>query len=198
MKKYKAIGFDWSGVTFFYTANYSEIFQKLFGITSQKFYTVYHQYNHLLNSKNEDRRSVWKKILSHFKKEDEVDYFLGYLDGLPIGNFNNEMLQLIRNLKENGYKVGLLSNHTFEGAQQSRALGIENIFDVVLFSSEIGYMKPEKMAFDILAEKLNIDISELIYIDDTSKSLENAEIIGYTPILYSNMVELKKKLQELL
>lgn len=198
MNKYKAVGFDWSGVTYFYVSSYAEVVRDLYGIPFEQFYDVYYRYNHLLNTKSVSKLEVWKQIFSHFDKENEASAFLEYLKELPLGCIHEEMIELIRELKNQGYKVGLFSNHTLDGAKEARALGLEDIFDVVIFSAEVGVMKPQGEAYMLLAKKLGVSVTELIFIDDTEKSLLNAEKIGYTPILYSDMEKLRYELSNLL
>jgi len=201
MKKshtYKAIGFDWSGVVFFHTSTYPKAIQHLFGIPPEEFRPIYYAYNTLLNVENQDQKEVWKIILSQFNLEDKVDTFLSYLESLPLGNIHLEMIHFIEDLKRQGYKVGLLSNHTLSGAQQARTYDLDKVFDVSFFSAEIKFMKPQPEAFLLLADKLGVDIRELIFIDDASRSLQGAHEVGYTPILYSNMEQLKSELSRLL
>ena len=41
-------------------------------------------------------------------------------------------------------------------------------------------------------------MSELVFVDDTKRSLEGAENIGYIPILYKNNDLLKSELEQIL
>ena len=50
----------------------------------------------------------------------------------------------------------------------------------------------------ILCQKTQITPSELIFIDDTERSLDGAKTIGYNPILYKNNEQLEKDLSNLL
>jgi len=195
--KYKAICFDWSGVVFFYSASYAEIFHTLFQIGPKDFFPVYYQYNHLLNRASSNKHSYWEDVLREFGLEDKLDYFLDYIDNLPMGDFNHELVKLLKELKEKGYKLGLLSNHTESGARDARKLGVDEMFDVTCFSAEIGYVKPQAEAFLTLADKLEVDISEMVFVDDSKKSLENGEDIGYFPILFTTTKELKRLFKEL-
>jgi beta-phosphoglucomutase-like phosphatase (HAD superfamily) len=58
-------------------------------------------------------------------------------------------------------------------------------------------MKPEPEAFLELARRLNVNITELAYIDDAEKSLSRASEIGYEPILYTGFAELLEQLKTL-
>lgn len=196
--EYKAIGFDWSGVVFFHPASYPQAIKEFFGIEREEFQKIYFQYNHLLNTGNYDARDAWTKILSHFGKETQAHDFVTYLEELPQGKIHTEMMDLVVELKAKGYRVGLFSNNSLSGAKEARTFGIDTIFDVTLFSAEIGFMKPQAEAFGTLAKMLGVHLSELIFIDDSQKSLEGASDIGYTPILYKDMNQLQNELKKLL
>jgi putative hydrolase of the HAD superfamily len=195
---YKAIGFDWSGVVFFHSANYPQAIKAFFGIERTDFQPVYFQYNHLLNTGDHNVTDVWGKILAHFGKEAEAPAFVAYLEGLPPGKIHTEMVDLAVQLKEKGYKIGLLSNNSLAGARVARAHGIDDIFGVTIFSAEVGCMKPQKAVYELFAERLGVNVTDLIFIDDSPKSLEGAENIGYLPILYQDLEKLKCRLSEVL
>ena len=67
-----------------------------------------------------------------------------------------------------------------------------------MISNETGYQKPQPQIFKIIAEKLGVNTTELLFIDDTERSLEGAESIGYIPLLYTNNEKLKKDLSGVL
>ncbi|MFA7244694.1 MAG: HAD-IA family hydrolase [Candidatus Magasanikbacteria bacterium] len=196
MIKIKAIGFDWVGVVFF-TSRYHTMISELLNISNEEFSNSYYKYNHLINTTNIDEKEFWTIVFTDLGKESKVDEFLKLLHNFPKGKYNEEILPLIKLLKNKGYKVGLFSNHTATGAQEARQLGVDDLFDITLFSAEVGVMKADPAAFLMLAEKLEVNISEMIFIDDTPRVLENAKEIGFEPILYTNMESLLQRLQEL-
>ncbi len=189
-KKFKAVGFDWSGVVFFHSMNYRNDGSKFLNISKEEFSAAYFKYNHLSNLKNIGPKEFWTTVFAELGRESEVEGFLSFLASCPPGKMNQEILSLIEILKRKGYKTGLLSNNTSSGASEARSFGVDNIFEIALFSAEVGAMKPHKDAFDLLAGKLGVDISEMIFIDDAEKSLEKAYEIGYHPILYTDMRQL--------
>ena len=196
MKKIKAIGFDWVGVVFF-TSRYHTLITNLLNISQEEFSNSYYKHNHLINTTDIDPKEFWTIIFKELGKESKVDEFLELLRNFPKGKYNEEILPLLKLLRNKDYKIGLFSNHTTAGAQEARQIGVDELFDITLFSAEVGVMKEDPEAFLLLAKKLNVDISEMIFIDDTPKVLENAEEIGFEPILYTDMPSLLKRLNEL-
>ncbi len=188
--KFKAIGFDWSGVIFFHAFKYHEAGSKFLNISKEEFQKVYFKYNHLINISEMNPKDFWTLIFRDLGRESEVQGFLDVLSQAPRGQINEPMLPFISLLKKKGYSVGLFSNNSVAGAMEARSYGVDTLFPIALFSAEIGYMKPHKEGFEILAEKLGVQLSEMVFIDDAAKSLEKASEIGYTPILYKNMSSL--------
>jgi len=197
MKKIKAIGFDWSGVVFFHPTKHNKMVPEFLNISKEKFSDSYYQHNHLINTKDIDPKEFWTIVFTDLGYESRVDEFLEALNNLPKGKYNEEILPILDLLKSKGYKLGLFSNHTVAGAKEAREFGVDELFDVTLFSAEVGVMKSHPEAYLLLAEKLGVDISEMIYIDDTPHNLDKAHEIGFEPILYTDMPNFLQRLEEL-
>jgi HAD superfamily hydrolase (TIGR01509 family) len=108
-----------------------------------------------------------------------------------------ELLSLFPVLRKQGLKVGIFSNSGAKLRERLHAEGIAELADVVVISGEIGFQKPHKEAFDVLFERLNLRPEEIVFIDDSTKSLEKAYEIGYVPILFKGNEQLKITLKEL-
>lgn len=97
---------------------------------------------------------------------------------------NEELIKYMTKLRSN-YKVGLLSNtgkggmEPFFSADERREL-----FDVTVLSSEVGIVKPNPEIFKVIANKLNVDPTECVMIDDRQVNIEGAEAVGMQAILY--------------
>lgn len=65
---------------------------------------------------------------------------------------------------------------------------------MAVISGEIGFQKPHKEAFQVLFEKLDLQPEEVVFVDDSTRSLEKAAEIGYIPILFKNNEQLKADL----
>jgi len=77
---------------------------------------------------------------------------------------------------------------------------IYKLFDKVFISSETGYLKPDKRAFDYISKQLNISPSNLILVDDEKANIDSFNDWGGTGILFYDAIqaqyELRKELQE--
>ena len=111
---------------------------------------------------------------------------------------NLELLDVIVKLRQSGLKVAIFSNAKSNDLREKLdAHKMDELFDEIIISEEIGFQKPHKEAFDVLFEKLNVEPQEVIFIDDSPKSLEKAEEIGYHPVLFKNNEQLMDDLKNL-
>ncbi len=109
---------------------------------------------------------------------------------------NHELSDWLPGLKQQRFKIGLLSNYNIDLTSKLKKYNILEFFDVVISSFEIEYEKPDPRAFNILFERLDVLPREVIFIDDSEKSLETASQIGYHPILFRSNEQLKTELQK--
>ncbi len=109
-----------------------------------------------------------------------------------------EMFELVEKLKQNGYKVFVLSNSVPPHAEVIKARGLYEPFDQVLLSQDLGLNKPDKQIYIKAVEKLGINPEETIFIDDKAENLIPAQELGMTTILATSPTQVVKSVQELL
>lgn len=99
-------------------------------------------------------------------------------------NYNNfaqvdeRVLQLIQKLKDNNYKIYLLSNinpYTFEFVNKS---GLFNLVDGYVLSYKEHKVKPYKAIYNVLLERYNLIPNECIFIDDNKKNIDTGNLMG--------------------
>ncbi len=201
--KISAIGFDWGGVILQHIdESFANVAADYLHVDNERFRLAYFLHNHMINKGAQSRAfdqatEMWQKILSELGLVDQLDAFMEFVQGRPKGDVSQEMVTLIQRLKNQGWKLGLLSNASSEGAQRIRNHACLALFDITLFSAEIDCMKPEPEAFKKFASALDVPLSELVFIDDSKHSLSTAEEIGYIPILFQNTDILKDQLKAL-
>ena len=187
------IVFDYGGVIEIKDRDLIQDIAEYLNITKEKWNEVYYTLNHLCNtgekSGNEvlcmtaDKIGVSSEQLSHIKNI--------IAESKNNRRINTELIEIIKELKKRDYKIGLLSNNSIKLRQKLVDQDIMHLFDEVIMSSEVGYQKPQPEIFELVLNRFGIQADELIFVDDTEKSLEGAEKIGYTPILYTDNDKLK-------
>jgi len=198
--KYKVIGFDYSGViTESSGSDFTLNTCKILNIDKETFFDVYLNHNHLLNTTDIDSKDFWKILLKKWDRENKEKEFFEFLklSKSSDNKFNYELLDFIKELKNFGYKIALLSNNTSKLNKTLIEAGIDILFDLILISGDVGCMKPSVEIFQMLCGRLEIDPKELIFVDDFNKNFINAEKVGFTPVLFNNNKELKDKFKEL-
>lgn len=96
-----------------------------------------------------------------------------------------EMLDYIKQLKDNHFKVGLLSNTVKPMSTAIIQKGLYEGFEPLILSDVVGYMKPELPIYQRVLDELQLPANECVYIDDSPKNLEPAKELGMVTVLAS-------------
>ena len=98
------------------------------------------------------------------------NFFIGKFSDNNINNtISNDKITLIRDLKENGYKVILFSNSCCL-LNNDAIKEIYDLVDGVFYSYDIGYTKDDKESYQYVEKTLNVKPTEILHIGDTLKS----------------------------
>lgn len=196
----KAIAFDYGGVLKINTEDSLGELLNYLETTREDWDKEWFLGNKEANNSGKPYADYFLEVCSKFKNSEESKKHI--LDSLEKNKgkhiVNSELVEMIKKLKDNGYKIGLLSNYGVELRDKLKKDEIYDLFDAIVVSSEVGCQKPELEIFKILFTNLGVEPEEVVFIDDASKSLENAESIGYFPILYKNNESFKIELEKVL
>jgi putative hydrolase of the HAD superfamily len=77
------------------------------------------------------------------------------------------MIELVRELREQGITVGVISNSEGRLAELIAQLGWQGTFDVVIDSGKLGVDKPHPRIFELASSALSVKPSELIHVGDS-------------------------------
>jgi FMN phosphatase YigB (HAD superfamily)/DNA-binding Xre family transcriptional regulator len=115
-----------------------------------------------------------------FAKEigvDKIDWLTYYLDAIdPI----LPMHDLLKSVSQR-YRVGLLTNIMpgFVDVMRQRGLLPAIDYDVIIDSSEVRCIKPERQIYEIATEKAGVPNAEILLVDDARTNLMAAEKQGW-------------------
>ena len=107
------------------------------------------------------------------------------------------MLDAVRAARRSGIKTGLISNSWGAGLQYDPGL-LEELFDEVVLSGEVGMNKPDAEIFELAAEQLGVAPGDCVFVDDLRENCEGAEAVGMTAILHRGAEATVPRLEELL
>jgi putative hydrolase of the HAD superfamily len=98
---------------------------------------------------------------------------------------NEEMIALMRRLRERGYKMAICTNNVREWEPLWRAkLPVDEIFDVVVDSAFVGSRKPEPRIYEITLERLGVAAESALLIDDIEINCRAAEELGMRAVWF--------------
>lgn len=103
-----------------------------------------------------------------------------------------EMIDAIRRLRGHGVAVGAITNNWIAEEAGTRALAPE--FDVFIESAVVGIRKPDPRIYRIACERLGVEPSEAVFLDDIGANLKAARALGMRTI---KVVEPQAALAEL-
>lgn len=109
---------------------------------------------------------------------------------------NPHMLQIVENLKLQGYKTPLLSNTSPSKAYLWNKYGYYDHFSPLLLSYAVGFEKPEPEIYEILLNLLDLPPSACLFIDDKAANIVAARQLGIDGILFCNAEQLIEELAE--
>lgn len=121
----------------------------------------------------------------------------GLVDRLFAGMGPDEaMIAAVKAARGQGVKTGLISNSWGRG-RYDRATFPE-MFDGVVISGEVGLHKPEPEIFHLGAERVGLEASECVFVDDLRENCDGAEAVGMTAVLHRGADGTIPRLEELL
>jgi len=155
-------------------------------------------------------KDVWDRNMD-LSGEEQIALFLQYAGagrmadggliarlGVPFSNavldrppaLNPGVVDCLSTLKRDGYKIGVISN---TGRTWGRALiglqkkyGIQDFFDVLSFSDEIGVRKPHPAIFKKTLEGLKLPAEKVLHVgDNVLDDVSGAKSVGMRAVWYN-------------
>jgi putative hydrolase of the HAD superfamily len=190
----KAIIFDWGGVLIdnpipgliSYCSNYLNTPQ-------EKFSRVLHNFRPDFEKGIISEHIFWERACSELGVlKPNVKSLWG--DAFKsVYSEKKEVFSLAYSLRDNGYRVGILSNTEVPPMNYFHEKRYK-IFDAAIFSCVEGLKKPERGIYEIALNRLSLQAKEVIFIDDKEENIKGAEEVGMNTILFKNPEKLKKEL----
>ncbi|MEG1616725.1 MAG: HAD family phosphatase [Bacteroidales bacterium] len=130
----------------------------------------------------------FEKIRTHIPEASDAEItaaFCKFLVDMPLYK-----LEMLRKLKEKGYRLLLLSNtnpllfpYICETYFTRQGLTISDYFTDLFLSYEIGAIKPDPKAFEAVIAGSGINPEETLFIDDSQENLDVAITFGFETYL---------------
>jgi len=108
----------------------------------------------------------------------------------------DEMLDLIRELRAAGVRTSLLSNSWGARDGYPRHLFGE-LFDDVVISGEVGMRKPEERIFRFAIDRLGLAPAECAFVDDVEGNIVAAQALGFVTVHHHDPARTRTELSGL-
>lgn len=101
-----------------------------------------------------------------------------------------EAVTVLSTLKSKGYKIGLITDCSFETASVWKNTPFAPFFDATVFSCLVGLKKPDPRIYQLALANLEIDAGFCLYVGDgNSLELTGAAKVGMYPVLIRDLEE---------
>ena len=107
-----------------------------------------------------------------------------------------DMFELVRRARAGGRKTALLSNSW--GMKLYPRDRLDELFDVIVISGEVGLRKPDPEIFALTVEKLDLEPGECVFVDDHPGHLSAAREAGMTTVLHREPAQSIQEVEALL
>lgn len=193
----QAVIFDLGGVVVAPDQNVvSDLIISTFHISKEQALTIVKEYKEAwIQGKSE--KEFWEAYAKKNKRQLPPNWFekwqtslLHSLKEIP------GTLEIIQELKSQGFIVAMLSNATGIQVEHIRKCGFYDLFNPAMTSHEIGIAKPNPRAFELMLEALNLPPSACIFIDDKEENVAAARTLGIDAIQFLNPEQLASSLKE--
>ena len=119
----------------------------------------------------------------------DLDFFLPW-----VAEAENEadpaMISVVEELRKAGYRLALLTNAVREFRPViEKTIRTSDLFDVIVDSSEVGMRKPDKEIYDLTSNRLGVENSQCLMIDDLIANVQGAENAGMQGLQFTTSDE---------
>jgi epoxide hydrolase-like predicted phosphatase len=94
-----------------------------------------------------------------------------------------------------GLRTGLISNSWGLGIYERAPM---DIFDATVISGDVGLHKPQPEIYLLACERLGVEPTECVFVDDLAENVAGAEAVGMVGVRHRDAAETVPRLEELL
>ena len=104
-----------------------------------------------------------------------------YFDALHA---NEPMLDLMREMRDAGHRMAILTNNVREWEPLWRAkLPVDEIFELVVDSAWVGMRKPDPGIYELTVSRLGeVEVGDCLFVDDNEVNVEAARNLGMAAV----------------
>jgi len=116
----------------------------------------------------------------------DLEAYRQFTRDMPLG-IHWPVVHRVRRLRDEGLKLGLLTNNVKEFGSAWRAtFPVDELFEVVVDSSEIGLRKPDRRIYLLTCERLGVEPSSAVFVDDNLDNVAAARAVGMEAVHFED------------
>ena len=109
---------------------------------------------------------------------------------LAVTAIRPEIVETVRTLKQRGYLIGLISNADVVDKMHWSESPLEPYFDDVIFSCDVGFLKPDRKIYELSLEHLGVKGKEAVFVGDGgSREHTGAKAIGMKTVCVRHLMK---------
>ena len=98
---------------------------------------------------------------------------------------NHELVAFLSTLRDDGYRMALLTNNVREWEPRWRAmLPVDELFEVIVDSAFVGMRKPDPRIYELTVERIGVPAEACLFIDDMEINVAAARDVGMTAVQF--------------
>lgn len=101
-----------------------------------------------------------------------------------VGVLDRPLFDWFAGVRTRDVKTGILSNSAPGARAAERHHGFEDITDDIVYSHEVGLMKPDPAAYALTESRLDVRPEEVLFLDDVAANVEAARTAGWHAVLH--------------
>jgi FMN phosphatase YigB (HAD superfamily) len=103
-----------------------------------------------------------------------------------VGTLDRPLFDWFAAVRSRNLKSGILSNSGPGAREAERPHGFEDITDDIVYSHEVGLMKPDPAAYALTAHRLAVEPREVLFLDDAATNVDAARAVGWHAVLHES------------
>jgi putative hydrolase of the HAD superfamily len=136
----------------------------------------------------DDGRTWWRDVVIQTLENvrAEVEPFDGFFDAVyqeftvpGVWRLEPGALELLQDLRQAGFRLGIISNFDLRLREIFKHVGVVDLFEQIVVSSQVGAEKPSARIFEEALRRFAVDPAELLHVGDEEKADgEGARALG--------------------
>jgi len=142
-----------------------------------------------------DEQTLWREIAAGLNWSDDPEalrdqFFSGDVTDLAL-------IDYLRGLRGE-VRTGLISNAWPDLRAYIQRQGIDDAFDEMIISAEVGVVKPDARIYQLALERLGADPATSVFVDDMPANVAAAVNLGWRGIVFHDTAETIDAIEEML